>query len=97
MDQPECASFAEPVLKMPLVDPSSAQFRHGSYVKGYWSSPLTFGWLLTGEINARNRDGGYNGFGPYQVLLKNGAVIHACMHPYSPELGGHSFLCVDIF
>ena len=81
----ECTAMAEGVISDGLKDPSSAQFRKSQCTKGSWASvPLLgmgveFGWLQRGEVNGKNSYGGYVGFRPYQVLIRDGAVIRYCV------------------
>ena len=81
----ECVSIAEQVIANALKDPSSAQFRHENCIKGYWSSvpilgmPIEYGWFQQGEVNGKNSFGGYVGFAPYQVLIRDGRVVRYCM------------------
>jgi len=85
MSPEECVSIAQDTISRGLKDPSSAQFRHGTCVKGYWSSvPImslkkAYGWYQVGEVNAKNSYGGYVGFKPYQILMKDGYVVRYCI------------------
>ena len=81
----ECVSVAERVIAQSLKDPNSAQFRHTQCYKGYWRSvpilgmSVEFGYIQKGEVNGKNSYGGYVGFRPYQVLIRDGAVIRYCI------------------
>ena len=81
----ECVSLAERTIANSLKDPSSAQFRNSQCFKGHWGSVpvlgmgVEFGWVQKGEVNGKNSYGGYVGFRPYQVLIKDGAVIRYCI------------------
>ncbi len=85
MTAAECVAIAEQVVANRLRDPSSAQFRHSPCYQGNWSSvpvlgmSVEFGWLQQGQVNAKNAFGGYVGFRPYQVLIRNGAVVRYCI------------------
>ena len=86
MSPEECTTIAQQFITNKLKDPGSAQFRNNtSCVKGYWNaSPfqglsVAFGWLQIGEVNGKNSFGGYVGFTPYQVLIKDGIVIRYCI------------------
>ncbi len=86
MQPEECIALTERVIGNSLKDPSSAQFRHGgSCVKGFFNNvpvlglKAAFGWLQVGEVNGKNSYGGYVGFRPYQVLVKDGVVIRYCI------------------
>jgi hypothetical protein len=81
----ECVAIAERLIADKLKDPSSAQFRSSSSCfKGHWgAAPIfgmkaEFGWVQTGEVNGKNAYGGYVGFRPYRVLMKNGRAIRYC-------------------
>lgn len=58
-----------------MKDPASAQFREGrSYILSNGDR------AYCGEINAKNSYGGYNGFTPYWLRMRNGvkqAVVYA--------------------
>lgn len=81
----ECVAVAERVIADRLKDPGSAQFRNSQCFKGYWNSvPLLgmdvkFGWIQKGEVNGKHSYGGYVGFRPYQVLIRDGAAIRYCI------------------
>lgn len=86
MSSEECIAIAEKAIANSLKDHSSAQFhRAGACKKGYWNSvPLlgmqvAFGWLQGGEVNGKNSYGGYVGFRPYRVLMKDGAAVRYCI------------------
>jgi hypothetical protein len=72
-----------------LIDPESARFRFNSGVsRGYLNNGLMHGgriilsgWILTFEVNAKNRMGGYTGFQPYFCIVRNNAV-QGCMSGY---------------
>lgn len=53
-------SLREPVLSQ-LVDPSSAQFRNERYYVDSGNKTS----ILCGEVNSKNRMGGYGGFVPF--------------------------------
>lgn len=81
----DCVRIVEEVIANALRDPGSAQFRHTQCERGYWTSvpilgmPVAFGWWQRGEVNGKNAYGGYVGFRPYQVLMKDGAAIRYCI------------------
>lgn len=86
MASAECIVIAERLIAGQLKDPSSAQFRNSSTCfKGYWKNvpvlgmKAEFGWMQAGEVNGKNAYGGYVGFRPYQVLIKNGRAIRYCI------------------
>lgn len=87
MSPSDCTAAAEATISYTLKDPSSAQYRHGpACVKGYWGSvpllgmPVAYGWLQTGEVNAKNSYGGYVGFRAYQALIRDGRVVRYCVN-----------------
>lgn len=61
--KPREVSHAEESVRYLLYDPDSAQFRN------------QFRWC--GEVNAKNRMGGYVGFTRYVVLGKNEVIFEA--------------------
>lgn len=81
----ECTSLAERFIANTLRDPAAAQFRNAGCSKGHWGSApilgmgVEFGWLQTGEVNGKNSYGGYVGFRPYQLLIRDGVVIRYCI------------------
>lgn len=81
----ECTTTAQHIVADSLKDPSSAQFRNTQCFKGYWGSApilgldVAFGWIERGEVNGKNAFGGYVGFRPYQVLIKDGSVVRYCI------------------
>lgn len=85
MTPAECITLAETVVSNGFNDPSSAQFRHKPCFKGAMNSvPIlgmkaAFGWIQQGEVNAKNVYGGYVGFRPYNVLIKDGSVVRYCV------------------
>lgn len=52
-----------------LNDPDSAQFRN---IRGYAFSGPGGGYVVCGEVNGRNRLGGYAGFQPFRTNVGNG-------------------------
>jgi len=85
MPASECTSIAEKLIADTLKAPGSAQFRNGQCFKGHWGSApvlgmgVAFGWIQKGEVNGKNAYGGYVGFRPYQVLIKDGVPVRYCM------------------
>ncbi|MEN3113094.1 hypothetical protein ACFONG_16005 [Uliginosibacterium paludis] len=86
MSQQECLSISEAAIANQLKDPSSAQFRNEPPCYTGWVSsvPLmglraAFGYVQRGEVNGKNSFGGYVGFRPYLVLIKNGVVVRSCI------------------
>jgi hypothetical protein len=86
----DCKRVAENFIKSRLKDPSSAQFTHNDCHKDWvhadpaLSIPLEFGYLQSGQYNAKNSYGGYTGFSDYKMLIINGSVARYC----DPEYNG---------
>lgn len=86
MTQSECLSTAEQAIANKLKDPSSAQFRgeppcHPGYSNNVplLGRSAQFGYIQDGEVNGKNGFGGYVGFRPYHVLMRDGAVVVSCI------------------
>lgn len=86
MSPSECKALAERVTANQLKDPSSAQFSNESPCFAGWMSSVpilgikaAFGYLQKGEVNGKNSFGGYVGFRPYMVLMRNGEVVRSCI------------------
>jgi hypothetical protein len=58
--------YAENAVKQKLIDPSSAEFRNVR---------PTSAWGICGEVNAKNRMGGYVGFRYFKVSIFGGQKI----------------------
>lgn len=54
-----------------LFDPESAQYRVREPINSYYVAmgDAQHGWFVCGELNAKNRFGGYVGFHPFWVYL----------------------------
>ncbi len=61
-------SQAEDLVRMQLVDPNSAEFRAMRVVRDQYGSNA-----VCGEVNAKNRAGGYAGF--RRFMVKSGEVV----------------------
>jgi len=86
MTAKQCTDVAEQFVRSTLKDPMSAQFTSGgACVKGALRDGLIrggtthFGYLQTGTVNAKNSYGGYVGFRPYKVVMRNGIVVSDCI------------------
>ena len=86
MSPADCKALAQRTIASQLKDPSSAQFRSEQpCFKGWLSSvPIygmkaEFGYLQKGEVNGKNSYGGYVGFRPYMVIMRNGSVVRSCL------------------
>lgn len=107
-DFAEAGETAISLLRERLVDPESMRFKWTSgFEWGYLKKPLQrrdHGWIACGELNAKNRMGGYNGFLPiYAFIRDDGGVqtgwtsdfISTCdkdeRAPVLPEIEGQNF------
>ncbi len=86
MTPSECLGIARQAIADQLKDPSSAQFRNETPCHTGYSNnvPLLgrsaqFGYIQNGDVNAKNAFGGYVGFRPYHVLIRNGIVVASCI------------------
>lgn len=84
MSAADCKALAQHAIASRLNDPGSAQFRNEQPCFKSWSSsaPLygmekKFGYLQKGEVNSKNAFGGYVGFRPYTVLIRDGRVVRS--------------------
>lgn len=82
----ECLGIARQAIANQLKDPSSAQFRNEEPCHTGYSNnvPLLgrsaqFGYIQNGEVNGKNSFGGYVGFRPYHVLIRDGIVVASCI------------------
>ena len=82
----QCKSIAEESIANQLRDPGSAQFRNEQLCHQGWVSsvPLlgmkaAFGYVQRGEVNGKNAFGGYVGFRPFLVLIRDGVVVRSCI------------------
>lgn len=65
----------EQIIRGTLIDPSSIQTRNIQQPQKFWTKNgkrLSAFWLICGEVNAKNRFGGYTGFKPEMVWFKTG-------------------------
>ena len=82
MEQAEAEAAAEAHIKARLKDPGSAVFTWKPIYAGYLrGAPIVgrktiYGYLLDGTVNAKNSFGGYTGAEPYQVIFRNGVIVH---------------------
>ena len=69
MDSPQSGAIemCQNNLASQLKDPGSAQFQDVQAFEG-------IGWLVTGEMNAKNSMGGYVGFAPFRCELSKSAT-----------------------
>lgn len=77
----EAKAKAERWIRGVLKDPESARFEWHRFGKGWVHNGLaygggyTFGYLLVGDVNARNAFGGYVGRRKYQVVFRDGEIV----------------------
>jgi hypothetical protein len=71
---------AESAIRARLIDPSSAEFSWPyGFVFGYWKPFLggkQSGEVTCGEVNSRNRFGGYVGASPFVVVVNGSSVTY---------------------
>lgn len=86
MSPSECLGLAERAVADQLKDPESAQFINEAPCHPGYSDNVPilgrsaqFGYRQDGEVNAKNAFGGYVGFRPYHVLMRNGVVVVSCI------------------
>ena len=62
-----------------LFDPYSAVYQFGPARRGYGYNnfQLVWGYVVEGNVNAKNRFGGYVGAAPFAFLIRNGQLIAA--------------------
>ncbi|KQN12025.1 hypothetical protein ASE79_08380 [Sphingomonas sp. Leaf28] len=74
---------AETALRQRLIDPSSAQFTWPfGFVNGYWKPLLQkriTGWVTCGQVNAKNRMGGFTGSTTFVVVINDGRTTFTDM------------------
>lgn len=59
-------------LKQQMLDPDTAQFRNV-----HEGRKRDRGWIVCGEVNTKNRFGGYTGFRKFSMTEKEGDVLFA--------------------
>lgn len=88
---------AELAIRGRLVDPASAQFTWPrGFVKGFWKPALQkriTGWVSCGEVNAKNRMGGFIGYTPFVVVMNDGVVSFLDMDSTGSRYGSASIGC----
>lgn len=75
----ECLAKLKEYGERVLIDPMSAMYYTGiSPFKGWarikYSAPI-YGWIFSGQINSKNRMGGYVGRREFIMLYNKGSVI----------------------
>lgn len=91
--QEDAERLAEAYLAPRLKDPMSAVYVWDRVTKGYMAGApiagrkLTYGYLLTGTVNAKNSFGGYVGAKRYGFVFRDGVIVGAdheeCLSPGS--------------
>lgn len=81
--QDEAERQAVSYLETRLLDAASAQYKWASIERGWARDAIIsgggvyYGYLLVGQINAKNSYGGYVGFRRYQFIFQNGKLRQA--------------------
>lgn len=81
ISQQDAEAQAEQFLRGYLKDPDSAIYEWNPVGRGWvreapiYGGGLKFGYILRGNVNARNSFGGYTGFKPYEFAFYNGNII----------------------
>jgi len=73
-------AYIQESIKSSLIDPDSLKMSCADARKGWVKDigyPLTFGWVVYCQVNAKNRFGGYAGSKPYVYLFKGKTVLIA--------------------
>lgn len=93
IDQVRAEEMAKGYIATRLKDPMSAVYAWDTVVKGFSGAApiagrkLTYGYLLTGTVNAKNSFGGYTGSKAYQFIFRDGRLVYAtreeCLQPGS--------------
>mgnify|MGYP005851583673 CR=1 FL=1 len=79
--QTDAEAKATALVRTFLKDPDSALFDWDQVERGWvrdvslFGGELSFGYILRGQINARNGFGGYTGYKPYLFMFKNGEIV----------------------
>jgi hypothetical protein len=42
-----------------------------------WVTKVTYGYVVCGQVNSKNGYGGYIGYSPFGVLIRNGAIVYS--------------------
>ena len=91
MNQAQATATAKQWFDARLKDPYSAVYHWQPIMKGVITTSLVeghqriAGYILDGTVNAKNGFGGYAGATEYQLLIRNGTVVHASER--DPETG----------
>lgn len=79
-----------------LIDPTSPLYTFREPVKGYigksplYGTEMTFGWVVCGTVNAKNRMGGYTGREIFFTIFNNGKLKFAISGITAEELCGRA-------
>lgn len=89
---------AEQAVRDQLIDPDSAKFRSERATEVGWAKHGAFGSridgpisMACGEVNARNRMGGYSGFAWFLVAIKDGQVLWSDLDDATDDAPGSAF------
>lgn len=69
--------LARKAVKEKLNDPDSAQFRNDRVTEAEPGVKAKGGFYVCGELNAKNRMGGYNGFTRYSAAIIKTEIVDA--------------------
>jgi hypothetical protein len=91
ISQADAERLAVAFLEARLKDPQSAQYKWSPVERGWARDPvitggtLYYGYLLVGQVNAKNSYGGYVGYRKYQFMFQNGKLRQA----WAEEVGSY--------
>jgi hypothetical protein len=74
-----------------LKDPMSATYQWKAVYQGWFKGfrrATVYGYILDGNINAKNSYGGYVGASPFRFVFRNGELVSAYMQK---EMNGTSY------
>ena len=81
ISQQDAEAQAQQFLRRYLKDPDSASYEWNPVYRGWMREApihgggLKFGYILDGNINAKNSFGGYTGLKPYKFVFYNGNIV----------------------
>lgn len=91
-------SVAEQAVRDQLLDPDSAHFKGEAAKVVDWIKKGALGrridgpiQIVCGQVNAKNRMGGYNGFGWFEVDIKDGQIIGSDLDDPTNDVPGVAY------
>lgn len=79
-----------------LYDPQSAIYSWKTPEKTWTDAPygngLSYGYIVTVCVNAKNRLGGYAGTSAYRFFLRNDKIVKSLLNDYDSELVRENFV-----